>query len=125
MTDLSPRDVQVTLRDLPATTLMGLLPHLDQDVLWNVRQELAQRAAGLRSTVGSWQEAWNTITSATPNRPGEVRFYAHVTCPNCHGRRFDPRTARACMQCMAQGKKHTHVSLLARYAPLPAPEPVQ
>lgn len=105
----------VTLRDLNAQTMLTLLPGMDHDLLWSARQALAS-ARPPQEPVSTWQSAWNSVTVATEHRPGLLTFYAYVRCPTCHGRRFDPRTGRACLPCIARGNTHTQVRQVARYA---------
>jgi DnaJ-class molecular chaperone len=85
-------------------------------MLWEIRRQVAMQGA---TTASSWQELWNTATSAAPGHPGELRFYAMTKCSNCHGRRIDMRLGTACHTCMGRGKTNTQVRFTAVYAPVP------
>lgn len=76
---------------MDARILLGLLPHVDQSHLWEIRREFARAltASNVRQSE-TWQEAWNMWTSATPERPGQVR-YTPARCTECHGRGFSHR----------------------------------
>lgn len=69
----------------------------------------------------TWQEAWNLATGATPARPGRFQFWAHITCPTCHGSRIDRRRNAGCVACMTRGRQHVQISQVALYAPTPEP----
>lgn len=97
--------------------LLRLVPRLDQNLLRDVRQEVARHS---RSEAATWQEVWNEATGATPDRPGYLRFWAQVRCRTCNGRRFTH--TGPCYDCMGQGKKNDHVRQTALYAAVPEPK---
>lgn len=120
-----------SLTNLPARHMLMLLPGLDQSLLPETRRALVQRfSTEVRFSttpvvVHTWQDAWNVATRAVTHRPGEVAFWAYVPCPECHGRRWSPRTMGVCLKCSGQGRKNTHVRQAAHYAVDPATQAVR
>lgn len=96
--------------------LAALIPGADQDIIREVRTVALQRRGPLPAT---WQEALNAFSGATPDRPGTASFHMHRPCPNCHGRKWDPRTGRPCPTCATRGRTYQQVTVTIRYAPLP------
>lgn len=101
--------------NVDARALLRLLPHGGQSLLRDVRSEVVRRTDRLHLT--DWREAWNTAAQATPGRPGSLAFHAHITCPNCKGKRINMRQGTACYRCMARGRVYEQVKVTALYAP--------
>lgn len=87
-------------------------------LLREIRTETIRQSG--RVSPATWQELWNKVTGSTPHCPGLLVFSTHVTCLRCNGRRFDKRTGRACMECMARGRVFKQIRLVTRYAQPPA-----
>lgn len=94
--------------------LRRLLPgHGDLDlelVIREVASSFRQRRCA------TWQEAWNAACGATPGRPGMFRFFAHVRCPDCHGKGFNPRRGGMCATCMTRGRVYAQIQQPALFA---------
>ena len=85
-----------------------------------IRQMIARAALDFRTDITCWQDAWNALTGATPQRPGTLRL-GPGKCSECHGRRWSHNSvARGnrngiCLTCHGNGKSRPQ-SFTALYA---------
>ena len=115
-----PQPGLTQLQNTPARTLLQLMPHMDQDLLHDARLHIFHQA--FRSTAGTWQEALNEVSRATPARPGQITFHSTLRCSTCNGQRIDMRRGRVCHTCMGRGRKRGHVTQMVMFAPVPVSE---
>lgn len=101
---------------VPAQQLCAYLPRIDQDHLRDFRTHVARMSG--RAPM-SWDQALNKMSGATENQNGFIRFHTYGTCDTCHGRMFNPRTGRACHDCMGRRRVHKHVTQVVRFVPDP------
>lgn len=119
------RDIAATVHRLPQHVLARLVP---ERVDWfvhqqDVRRQLAGAAMTSRVPLGSWQDAWNTLTGATPQRPGRLHL-PPTRCPDCHGRGWSVRAASrgrpggVCLACHGSRRTRSR-DVTALYAATP------
>lgn len=124
MTPLDPRSAHA----LDGRTLLGLLPHVDQSDLHEIRIEFARYLTSREGrSHATWQDAWNAWTRATPTRPGSID-YTPLCCGDCKGRRFSARnlsrnltrtgSATMCGECRGSGRGQ-RTAQTTQYAPPP------
>lgn len=107
-----------------ASTVPSLRPFgLDEADL--IRREFVGWLLHDRADYPSWQHAFNAWVGATDRHWGRLRVRRTV-CPECHGRRFNPRTAQLCLTCL-NGKPFIDTVAYADtqgVAPIPAASPL-
>lgn len=108
---------------LPEYVLANALPHLRPYRMINeVRNDFASWVAASRTNFGSWQNAWNTWTRATPHQPGRVDI--NIRCTDCHGRLFSTRRGilEPCTTCRGRRRIHLHSAAIWQQPPTPEVE---
>lgn len=111
----------VTVQHLHVQVLASAVPGLRPfglDEANVIRSEFVGWLRRRRVDYPSWQHAFNAWVGATEQHWGRVRVQRAV-CPDCHGRRFNRRTLRACLGCL-NGKPWIDVAAYASTELVPA-----
>lgn len=75
-------------------------------------RQAAARLIGNR-TFPTFADAWNTITGASPGRPGGIMVQTRVRCTACGGHKISRRTGTVCLTCQARGTCLERVNFIA------------